>query len=297
MIVKEREKPLSLLIMESLSCRLVLNHLYKKYLVFLQKGHAMEVTFDELAQMVGKNVLKFNGLVLQPRLSNAFQWDAIFLSGRKFHLYEIKSAGGEYCYGNELFVSKTGYEMKNPLIQMQENKNNFILFLRELGYHNDFEVEAYSVLLNPNLTLFNLPEEVPILLHSQILDHFEKKYRNAPPLTSFHRKVMEDLLAHQGKPKAFWESIPTYSFDAIKNGVYCQECRRFGFRYTKKFAFCNHCGVRHEIRDIIEGLIDEFQYLFPDRKLTSSEINRLCGDEFSVRRIKKVLNEYLPKTT
>ena len=169
----EREKPISLMIMESLEKRGTLSAKQKQYLYHLQKGFEGEQLFDHMTDQLNDNYLILNDFFLQPKLSNAFQIDSIILTGRTLYLYEIKNYSGEYFYGEEMLLKVPNFKVSNPLIQVQNTKNKLAIFLKELRY--EIEIKAYVAYVHPEFTLFNAPKHDAILLPSQLKNHFEDR--------------------------------------------------------------------------------------------------------------------------
>lgn len=75
MLLYKREKSFSLQIMESLTARTTLQGKAIDYLAHLRKGHEWEGRLDQQMESCGDSLLFFPGLLLQPQLGNAFQWD------------------------------------------------------------------------------------------------------------------------------------------------------------------------------------------------------------------------------
>ncbi|MDE1549104.1 nuclease-related domain-containing protein [Jeotgalibaca caeni] len=292
MFIFDRQKPPTLLVMESLSHRMMISGKHEEYLYYLQKGHAAEVAYDGQLEEIGNQVVIFPGILLQPRLANPFQWDTIILAGSIFYLYEIKSFSGEYCYGEETWLSSTGFEISNPHIQMQDNKNRFTSLLRELGYGKEFQVKAYPTFVEPNFTLFHAPNDQPLLLPSQLKHHFADLKKGATPFTTRHHQVVADLLAHQRVEKVFRDHVPVYDFKSLRKGVRCPVCGSFELGQRRQTYLCAKCGHKDTIFSLLYFHINEVSLLFPNEKVTSKLLNHWCGGIYHQRRLKRALNKF-----
>lgn len=291
MFLYRREKSLTLHIMESLASRTALNGKSADYLIHLRKGHEWEEKLDQQMEGCGDSILVFPGALLQPQMGNAFQWDTIVLAGTSFYLYEVKSFSGTYRYGKEMWVSETGFEISNPQIQMQDNKNRFKNLLRELGYAKDFQVKAYAVMVHPEFTLLGAPEQETLLLPTQLKRHFTSLAKGAPPLTRYHHLIVQKLLAQQGVERAFWDHIPPYCYEDLHKGLRCPDCGSFSLHHSRQVYDCTNCGIRGTHRALILFHWNELKQLFPNMSLKSKVLYEWCGGVYSQNRLRRMIQQ------
>ncbi|MER2174431.1 MAG: nuclease-related domain-containing protein [Carnobacterium sp.] len=283
-----REKPNLLMIMESLAIRGSLSNRQQQYLHHLQKGFSGEQLFDLMTNQLSTNCLTLNDLFLQPHLSNAFQIDSLILTGKTLYLYEIKNYSGEYYYGEEMLVKIPNFKVSNPLIQVQNTKNKLNIFLKELRY--GIEIKAYATYVHPEFTLFNAPKHEGILLPSQLKSHFDNIEKQSKPLTTFHKKMATDLIAHQIDPMLFTNDIPNYSFASLRKGLRCEECSSLDLELRRNQYHCCSCSYENFINSALSACIKEYQRLFPNDKLTTSILYIWCAGKISRKRIIRILN-------
>ncbi|WP_034549739.1 nuclease-related domain-containing protein [Carnobacterium funditum] len=288
MIYNKRSKPISLVIMESLARRTTLSKKDTHYLNSLQKGFEGELAFDRMAAKLGAGCTVINDLLLQPKMSNAFQIDSLVLIGQTVYLYEIKNYSGEYCYGPEMLLKKPDFEVSNPLIQMQSSKNKLKIFLRELGY--TLKVKAYVVYVHPEFTLFHAPENEAILLPTQLKSHFAKLNKETELLAESAHRFVETLMLYKIESTPFVEDIPKYDFNTLKKGVRCESCGSFDLVNYRQNYQCYDCSYKNTFHSAILNTIKEYQQLFPDSKLSTRIIYRWCNETASKNRIKTALN-------
>lgn len=285
----KRTKPISLVIMESLARRTTLSQKYSHYLNGLQKGFEGELAFDRMTEELGLGCVVIKDLFLQPKMSNAFQIDALILIGEIIYLYEIKNYSGEYSYGPEMLLKKPDFELSNPLIQVQNTKNKLKIFLKEIGY--PLEIKAYVAYVHPEFTLYYAPELETMILPTQLKSHFVELKIEIASMIKPPKNFVKNLMMHKIDSPLFTQDIPEYTFSDLKKGLVCEKCGSFELVNSRQNYHCCNCGLDNSLHSATVKNIREYQQLFPDYKLSTSMIYSWCNKTVSKKRIKRILNE------
>lgn len=289
MAYKNRTKPITLQIMESLEHRMSFTYQNRKYLRILQEGHLGETTLDKLTDSLGNQFLVLNDLYLKPKFSKAFQIDALIVAQQTIYLYEIKNYSGEYFYGEEMFFREPDLEINNPLLQLQTNKNGLKILQRELNC--SFEIKSYVAFVNPEFTLFHSPDDKRLLLPSQLTKHFAQVKIQNQMLSSDEKQLASQLMAHTIKATPFYDDIPNYTFSTLKKGLCCEKCHSFDLIKKTRVYTCLKCGRKGTINSALMSGIAEYQLLFPDDKFTTRIIYHWCGGDVTLKRIQRAFVE------
>ncbi|MGM7702834.1 nuclease-related domain-containing protein [Pseudalkalibacillus sp. Hm43] len=288
--MKPRYESKELRIMRSLNVRMKLSQDDKNYKDNLEKGYIGEKRFDNLAEpfLVGKIVL--NDMLLEHN-NTVCQMDSLILSSPKINLIEIKNFEGDYYIEREHWYSTSGNVIKNPLHQLHRNEIVLRGLLKRFGYN--VPIEPYLVFVNPEFHLYDSSRNLPII-HPPQLNRFLNYLKKAPPHSKGqHPQLPQQLLAHHLTENPY-SKLPKYQYDQLKKGIYCPQCLTLYSRLERTSLNCKKCGRTEEYQQAVLRAVEEYQMLFPDKKITTSGIHEWCRiihDKASIRKI--LMSNYL----
>lgn len=288
LLYKKRKKSITYLVLEALNSRMKLTNIEKINYKNQLKGFDGECQFDSYMEQVSKNGILLNDLVLNSNHS-IFQIDSLFILGKTIYLYEVKNYSGTYHYQESSFLSGSGYEITNPVNQLNRSKILLNNLLKK--YQFDFHLEGYVVFIDSAFELFYLPPHLPFLFYNQLTPHVKILKSQNYQIDNEQIKLankLEEL--HDEKYRS--DNLPVYTFDELKKGSYCPICFSYEYKSTRQQRFCTNCGHKEKTIDTIKRSIDEFKVLFPKEKLTTQKIYYWCGGEYLKPRIRRVLKKF-----
>ncbi len=284
--MKPRYESKELRIMRSLNVRMKLSQEDKNYKDNLEKGYIGEKRFDDLAEpfLVGKIVL--NDMLLMHN-NTVGQMDSLILSSSpKIYLIEIKNFEGDYYIEREHWYSTSGNVIKNPLHQLQRNEIVLRGLLNKSGY-NHVPIDPYLVFVNPEFHLYDSSQNLPIIHPAQLNRFFNYLKKSPPQSKSQHPQLARRLLTHHLTENPH-SKIPKYQYDQLEKGIYCPGCFTLYDRLERTYLYCEKCDGTEEYHKAVLRAVDEYQLLFPDKKITTNNIQEWCHiikDKSSIRNI------------
>ncbi len=288
MLLKGRSESKGLMAMRYLNTRIELTKKEKFHYLNLEKGYEGELKFDLLAKNLQEERFIINDLLLELNNSH-FQIDSLIISQGVIHLLDIKNFEGDcYLESDKLFSVTTGREYKNPVNQLKRCATLFRQLLQNL--QQNYPVEASVIFINPEFTLYQAPMDQPIFLPTQV-NRFFRDINNTPStLNEAHQKLAQKLISlHQTKNQ--FTLLPEYSYDQLKKGVYCKNCRSFQVTIKNSDFVCNNCGEQERIEQAILRNVKEFKQLFPDRDITTQSIYEWCKVDLCKKTIRRILKK------
>lgn len=289
MAFKERSKSYPLRIMISLKNRTTLSKEDHYYYLNQDQGFEGEYGFDDLTEKLTCECLILNDLLLQYRYTT-FQIDALIITAHGIHTYEIKNFSGEYIYKEELFQSVySGEDFQSPLAQL--NKSTILLGKLLGTFQTKLPLTSFLAFVHPEFVLYQAPFFKSILLPNKLAKHFRKLNSQSGKLTEEHYAIAQKLCELSANTVPIYNNLPTYTYDELRKGASCPACgclfKKAPFR--NKTCVCADCNHKSLISDVIRHNICEFKLLFPERKVTTLAVYQWCDGEFSMKRIRLVL--------
>lgn len=288
-ILKEREKSKLLKGLDLLDRRLELNESDKRYLVNLQKGYYGEQFFDNTVKKVlDKEAIILNDLFIRNK-GISFQIDAMILVSDTLFVFEIKNFSGKYIRHSDGFSTVRGYEVANPLIQL----NRMESFIRQLlnEWHVSIKVEANLLFVEPTFTLYNARVEDPIILPNQVESFLESINRKSKLLAREQYYLANKFIKLHETEVPHERQLPYYSYEELKKGLSCKTCGSFNMLVTQRSCYCKNCFSKYSVEDIIMNNIKEMQFLFPDLNITTTNVSEWCGNPVHFRKVRKILKD------
>ncbi|MBS4195457.1 nuclease-related domain-containing protein [Lederbergia citri] len=256
----------------------------KQQLNRLEKGYSGEVLFNERVDGLSKEWLILNDLQLESNNSE-FQIDSLVISRKLLLLFEVKNYEGDYYIEGEKWYYINGNSIQNPVHQLERTEALLRRLLQDQGYNN-IPIESYVIFVNPDLHLYNAPRNLPIIFPNQLNRFFERLNKIPSKTNDYHMRLAMKLLSlHKNTPP----KLPNYSYEELRKGVICPNCYSYNLD-SKGFVFlCESCGTIEEMPSAILRSVDEFAFLFPDRKITTRSIFEWCDGVKSVDTIRRIL--------
>lgn len=291
MIVKERNTPHRLLVMNTLANRMNLSRDDRNKHTNWIKGDEGEIKFIGLTRVrLTRDCLILNDLYLEVK-GKSCQLDTLVVTAKGLSIYEVKNFEGEYYYQNEkMYHGRYEKEVYDPAYQIRNAESVVRQLLDQLGYN--FAVKKYIVFVNPNFTLFGAPRNSGLILPSMIDSHFTAINEISGHLNQTHYQFAEEIKTLH-KVDFSLRHVPYYDDKLLKKGATCVQCGKFINQFTKKRScVCSNCGKEELVSHTIVRLAKERKLLFPNEKITVSVLLQWCDYQLSASRIRYILNKY-----
>ncbi|TYR77750.1 NERD domain-containing protein [Rossellomorea vietnamensis] len=286
MIMKGRVESDELRLLKILNARTTLPEKDLKNLIASEKGYLGELKFDEWAIPLVNEMVFLNDLMLEHQGSK-FQIDSCALASKTIFHFEVKNFEGDYQIKNGNWISPSGEEKKDPLIQLKRTESLIRQYTQQLGFHCN--VESYLIFINPEFYLYNPPNN-PFIIYNPQLNRFMKKFQNRSlKLNKFDLKLAEKLCSHHIEESPYLR-LPHYSFEDLRKGILCTKCHGFYEASLGKSLVCKSCGGSELKSPAILRTVEEFKLLFPDEKVTTKRIQIMCGGIIDIKTIRRNLS-------
>src|SRR5690625_3390619 len=206
-------------------------------------------------------------------------------------MIEVKHLSGDYFLQNEQFFHlKTRNKIQNPLLQSERARFLFTKFLIQLGIKS--KVENYIVFTNPSFILYDAPSHLPFIFAGQIDRFLQRLNANARSTNEQQRHIAARIQAcHIDSSR--YERRPSYETTDLKQGIFCLKCSGNMSRKKRFYVYCEVCETFMHIEEATLLAIAEFQFLFPNEKITAKQIFGWSGGIVSWRYIRRLLEQYL----
>lgn len=290
MFVKDRYESTELKLLKVLNTRMDLTTEIKQYYFNLEKGFAGEKQFDLHIEPLAKNGwLILNDLLLQYH-NSVFQIDSLFISHDTAYLFEVKNFEGDFYISGEKWFSRSGKEIKNPLLQLRRNEDSLRQLLQELGF--PFPIESSIVFINPEFLLYQAPLDLPAIFPNQLNQYLKKMNRKPLRLKERHFGFAKRLVSESSNMSPY-SKVPNYDYEALKKGIVCSCCKGFLTTLQGKKYVCSSCGYEEGMEAAVMRSVDEFIMLFPDKKITTNIVSDWCKIIRSKKTVRRILGKHL----
>ena len=295
MLYKKREKSCKLLIMESLISRTDYSKEDYDECQKQVKGYEGECYFDTLIAGLTCDCLVLNDLLLEIH-GTEFQIDVLVITAREILLYEVKNYGGEYLHKEGFLVSiPSGNSFHSPTERINRH-TSLLQSLLEI-HHLKMPIEPFVAFVHPEFMLYDTSTIQKVLMRATFPKHFRKLNTQSDSLSKRHYLLADKLCELSFQTNRYLKGVPEYTYETCKKGIICSECRQFISKIAPKSKTCTClvCGNIERVSATISRHTLEYKRLFPERKVTVSNIYDWCGGVCPVRRIRSVLQkEYKP---
>jgi len=244
--------------------------------------------FNLLRDQLSSDRIPMYGLLLN-NYGTIIQLDCLLIFPSKVVLLEVKNHQGEFEFRDEQFYRITNDKYyPNPLHQLQRSDVNLWEILTKS--YPGMQLESYVVFVHEEFTLFT-EKNSTILLLSQINSFIRTLNKIPGKIQEHHRKLATKLVAAH-MTKSPHVELPEYHFDPLKKGVLCLNCRN-SLQLFKRELHCKRCSYKENIDSGVLRNVIEFHTLFPDMKITTTNIASWCALGVSDRSIRRILKAYL----
>jgi len=284
-----RNKSAQLKILESLDARTPLSYAQQQYLLNLKKGYQGEWCFDELIDhYFGNDVTVIKDLRIAYN-GSAAQIDALIAFGNTITLYEVKNYEGEYIQLPGQFRKLKGQESICPSVQLNRTKKVLEQIVNQ--WSRTIEIRCFVIFVNPAFILYDAEVGSPFIFPPQIASHFETLSKNQIETTKECINIMNKLKSESQSGEKYRGTPPKYTWEDMRKGSICRECRSFSLSLTQRRATCQDCKNKCSIDKLIFEHIKEMSLLFPEAKLTTAALHEWMGGNVRERKIRNYLKE------
>jgi len=288
MLLKKRTESSELLIMRYLNRRMKLSEKEKFRYLNLEKGYEGEVKFDQHTENLQGERFVLNDLLLEVN-NSYFQIDTLIISQGIIRIIDIKNHEGDcYLESDKLYSAKTSREYKNLINQLKRSETLFSQLLQKLNY--TYLVESSVIFINPEFTLYQAPIDQPIIYPSQVNRFINDLNKTSSQLNSRDKDFARKLISLH-HPKNPFNVLPSYNYDQLQKGIYCNNCKSYFMSIKNHDYVCKNCGKNEKIKLTILRHIKEFQLLFPERKVITKSIYEWCNTDINIKTVCRVLKK------
>ncbi|UTR09886.1 NERD domain-containing protein [Evansella sp. LMS18] len=290
MLLKPRPIPQELLLLRTLSPRMLLPEELMDHLIILEKGYEGELKFDAIVDNHKNNYVIIRDLLLEYSQSE-FQLDNLLLTPKGIYQLEVKNFEGEHSIENDTWYASSGTKIKNPLLQLKRSEN----LLSQLLYKMKANMKVHSLLVfvNTEFTLYGSSQNMPIILPSQInklFTNLNRDYEGDNFITP-RLKAISNQLVKLHKNESSYNRIPEYNYHLLKKGLVCSHCYSWMIKSMQGRLECPSCNKEENYSSAIQRSINELTLLFPNIILTAGTLFEWCGDIISRKTIQRFLSE------
>jgi hypothetical protein len=288
MLKKIRTKPLKLEIFELLNTRMNLLTEDKQDYLNLKKGYEGEVMFDSLTEKLECDCYILNDLRLKI-YKNVFQIDTLIIFHKIINAFEFINFEGDFIYEGDKLYIKNKTEIKDPLLQLRRSESLLRQLFQRLGF--SIPLEGSVVFINPEFTLYQAPQNAPIIFPTQLKRYMKKLNATPSQLNEMHEKLADKLVSLHFEESPY-ETLPAYDYQKVKKGFTCKVCHSFFIVVVGNKCVCRQCFHVENVESTVLRHVQEFKPLFPERKVTTNEIFEWCEGVDSKKRISRILGKH-----
>ncbi|GGH84563.1 hypothetical protein JOD43_003785 [Pullulanibacillus pueri] len=286
MAIKQRNESLELKLLRALNLRMNLSVKDSSYYLNLEKGFEGEQNFDIWSETLSNDWIIIDDLLLEKN-NTFFQIDTLLISHETLFPLEIKNYDGDFYIDNDKWFTRSGAEIKNPLLQLKRSESLLRRLLQDLGFN--FSIEPYLIFVNPEFYLYEAPLNLPIIFPTQLKRFIEKLNMKKAKLNEKDSQLADRLLSLHVKSSPY-KRVPDYTYATLKKGIICKDCCSLHTDCKgQALIHCNECGHEEKLESAILRSIEELKLLFPDRKLTTNTVFEWCKIIKSKKTIRRIL--------
>jgi hypothetical protein len=288
-IMKRRFESDELKRLRYLNRRIILSDKEASHYFTINKGFEGELKFDEWAvETLPDNWIMLCDLLLE-FMNTLFQIDSLIFTGEKIYLFNIKTHEGDYYMKDGKWYSPNNTEVIDPLNQSIRSETLLKKLLHDLGYN--IPIAPFLLFINPEFHLYDAPKNLPIIYPTQLNRFANKLNKLTSKTTDYLKKIAEKLISLH-IVKSPYERVPEYHFSELKKGINYVCCGMFASEVVGGKIVCHKCGVVEELDVAVLRCVEEYVFLFPERRITTESIYEWCGGVVSKKVIRSILMKY-----
>lgn len=186
--------------------------------------------------------------------------------------------------------------MSSPLIQLERSES----LLRQLLLKKnlDIPISGSVVFINPEFTLYQAPMDKPFIFPSQF-NRLIKNLNSFPSILNAKQKIIADQLLMSTTLEEHplqKQQYPDFSFSDLHKGIKCLACDSFSVNLANRFnIICSICLTKEPLDRALFRTMKDFQILFPDDKMTISNMFEWCNSTISRKSLRRFLNKHFNK--
>lgn len=281
------KKPVSVRTFEALNRRFSLSKSQQYRFQHSQRGFQGEL---ELATLL--NQQPFHHLMIYDSEFEETlcpQLDFIVITSSAVLLYDAKHYRGDYTLSPDGFLSPSGKKVHSPLTQLNRAYDVLDILLKKVGCQ--LPIVKKLVFTHPNFMLYGHEPGLPIVMRSQLDQHFRDVSHRSGPLTSYHEELAE-YIKRQKVEKQSYDLEISYSYEELDKGVWCGCCLKEKMVVKHKHVYCPSCQMYEPKSVAVKRSLAELGLLCPDMLMTSVKLRDWCGGEIGLGVCRAVVDEY-----
>lgn len=260
----------------------------KQQLINLEKGYAGELEFDRRVSEIGCNFLTINDVLLEKQ-GTYFQLDSLFISVDVIYLFEIKSFEGDYYIIGDKWYTRTGTEIQNPLLQVARSESLLRRYLQ--AFHPSLPIKSYLIFINPEFTLYQAPLNDTMIFPTQLQRFLKDLLSKKPFLKENHKNLARKIVSGHQVKNPFSRS-PHYTYEELDKGIPCRQCKSMKTMVVAGQLICSRCSNGEKVDSAILRSTEEFEFLFPELRVTTNTVYEWCGESLSKKTVRRVLGSH-----
>lgn len=279
MKIRKRKKPYEMEMLESLEGRLPFGQDLQRQLRQMRDGYVGEERLDlELEGLVDSAIIVDDFVLSQ---NQTCQIDKVLVTANSIILLDAKNWNGRHT------VSERGFEKlaNDPLDQLKRAEK---IFSRMLEFER-IQLPVYSrlVFVNPQMTLYGVQPEMPIVLSQQIPEFVSKIRQHSGEVTQWELQLAQRILAKHTDENPYQLKVD-YKWDEVGKGVLCTVCRVKMVTKSHRYVCCLSCGLVEAKGDAMRRTKFEMDVLFPGCKPKVDRLYRFCEGMVDKRTIHRM---------
>lgn len=222
-----------------------------------------------------------------------FQIDCLLILQDEIYIIEVKHYRGEYeVVKNDWRNVHNGYLIETPLVQLNRAKRLLENLLKKMQVN--LKVNEVLILTNEEFILFKSDHSKNVIMRQQLRRFVNQLNSRHSNLSDWHVSVSLKLISQHIIESKYQQKLE-FDFELMKKGMRCDECDGWlgtTRKYSRKNLYCMTCESKVDLETAVLKCINEYQLLFPKRKITVNTIFKWSGECVSCHMIRKVLNKY-----
>lgn len=282
MLIKNSEQVEALTVMKCLDGRVTFGEKDERYFRNYMSGALGEQLVEDGAACLDGCVARIHDLVIVE--DRTCQIDALWIGSRSIYLLEVKHWEGVYTVDAQEFQVVA----HDPLHQLERTKRMVERILKRMSV--TLPVEARLVFTNPNMTLYGLSQEMPIVMASQIERYFQKIRVSESAISDWQIRLGKKLAELHATHNPH-QNLMAYTQELVRSGILCTVCRVPMRAQNRWKLSCPQCRMVEKKSDCFYRTRWELEVLFPGAGRRPVELRRWMGDMISRKAIYNMMRK------
>ena len=157
----------------------------------------------------------------------------------------------------------------NPISQLERGRSLLRRLLQEC--ESPLPLESLLIFINPEFTLYHVPRNPSIVFRIQ-LDRFMRNLNLRSSILNPSHKKLDDKINSNHITNSSFTKVPNYEFEQLEKEIISDCYYSFLMKDKCNYLIYKTCGNKVEWERALMKNADEFRLLFPERKITTSDI-------------------------